>query len=153
MFYAEIHDGLQKWRGSHFCEKLPVDYADTLWVKNFIEIAQSRTVSKINALLHFMQKFKMAAKSDGKVIFGESRLIYPVRLKFCRNRSISHRFLDKCAFALYAEIQDGHQKWQESNFWEKLPVDSTYTKQVKIFVEIALSCTVSEILKIFHFKR
>ena len=35
-------------------------------------------------------------------------------------------------FAFYAEIQNGHQKWQES-------------PRVKNFVEIALSCSISEI--------
>ena len=40
--------------------------------------------------------------------------------KFCRNLSISHRFQDECAFALYAKIQDGCQKWQESDFCEKV---------------------------------
>ena len=44
-----------------FCENSPVDSADTLWVQNFVEIALSRTISEINALLHFTQKFKMAA--------------------------------------------------------------------------------------------
>ena len=32
-----------------FCEMLPVDSADTLGVKNFVEIALSRSVSEINA--------------------------------------------------------------------------------------------------------
>ena len=27
------------------------------------------------------------------------------------------------AFCIYAEIQDGRQKWQESDFCEKSPVD------------------------------
>ena len=45
-FYIEIQDGRQK---SDFCEMSPVHSADTLWVKNFIKIALSRTVSKINA--------------------------------------------------------------------------------------------------------
>ena len=27
-------------------------------------------------------------------------------------------------FASYTEIQNGHQKWQENDFWEKSPVDS-----------------------------
>ena len=31
--------------------------------------------------------------------------------KFQRNRSIMHHFRDKCVFAFYTEIQDGHQKW------------------------------------------
>ena len=30
--------------------------------------------------------------------------------KFQRNRSISHRFGEKCVFAFYAEIQDGRKK-------------------------------------------
>ena len=29
---------------------------------------------------------------------------------------ISHRFQDECAYALYAEIQEGCQKWRESDF-------------------------------------
>ena len=53
--------------------KSPVDSADTLWFKNFVEIALSRTVSKIHVFLHFTQKFKMAAQNGGKSIFGESR--------------------------------------------------------------------------------
>ena len=67
--YEEIQDGRQKWRESNFCEKSPVAYADTLRVKNFVEISLSRTVSKINALLCFIQKFKMAAKNGRKAIF------------------------------------------------------------------------------------
>ena len=35
---------------------------------------------------------------------------YPVGQKFCQNRSISHRYQDKCVFVFYAEIQDGRQK-------------------------------------------
>ena len=56
-FNAEILDGRQKWREKDFCEKLPVDSADTLWVKIFVEIALSHSISKINAFLHLTQKF------------------------------------------------------------------------------------------------
>ena len=42
-------------------------------IKNFVEITLSRSVSEINTVLHFMQKFKMAAKSGGKTIFDKSR--------------------------------------------------------------------------------
>ena len=59
--------------------------------------------------------------------------------------TMSHCFPDKCIFAFYEEIQDGRQKWQENDFWEKSPVDSTDTLEVKNFVKIALSCIVSEI--------
>ena len=52
-----------------FWEKSPVDSADTLGVKHFIEITLSRTVIEINAFLPFTQKFKLAAKNGGKMIF------------------------------------------------------------------------------------
>ena len=52
---AEIQDGRQKWRENDFCKKLPVDSADTLWVKIFVEIALSRSVSEINAYLRFQR--------------------------------------------------------------------------------------------------
>ena len=69
MFYAEIQDGRQKWQENDFCEKSPVYSAEILWVKNFVEIALSRSVSKINMFLHFTQKFKMAAKIGEETIF------------------------------------------------------------------------------------
>ena len=55
-----------------FGEIMPVDSADTLWVKNFVEIALSRSVSDINTFLHFMQKLEMASKSGRKTIFEKS---------------------------------------------------------------------------------
>ena len=58
-----------KMAGKQFCEKSPVDPVVTLRVKNFIEIALSRMVSQINVFLRSMQKFKMATKNGGKVIF------------------------------------------------------------------------------------
>ena len=36
-----------------FCKKSPVDSGDTLWVKNFVEISLSCSVSKINAFFLF----------------------------------------------------------------------------------------------------
>ena len=53
-----------------FWEKSPVDSANSLWVKNFVEIAIPRSVSEINAF--------------------------------------------------YIEIQDGRQKWQKKDFWQKV---------------------------------
>ena len=55
-------------------------------------------------------------------------------------------------FCILHKIQDGHQKWRESDFGEKLPVHSIDTLWVKNFVEIPLSRTVSEILQIFNFQ-
>ena len=74
--------------------------------------------------------------------------------KFCQNHSARHRFQDKCVFAFCAEIQDSRpKKLRENDFWEKSPVDCGDTLWVKHFVEIALSRTISEILRIFHFQR
>ena len=47
-------------------------------------------------------------------------------------------------------MQDDCEKWRETDLCEKSPVDSALG--VKKFVKIALSFTVSEILKIFHFQ-
>ena len=71
--------------------------------------------------------------------------------KFCQNRSIS----------LYSEINvllHFTQKFKvvaksggDSDFCLKLSVDSSYTLRAKNFVEIALSCTVSEVsVFMFH---
>ena len=46
--------------GKMVLEKLSVDSAPTLSVKNLVKI--TLTVYKLNAFLHFTQKFKMAAK-------------------------------------------------------------------------------------------
>ena len=54
--------------GNQFLGKI----VDTLWVKNFVEIALSRTLSEINVLLGFTQKFKMATKKMGKNDFWET---------------------------------------------------------------------------------
>ena len=47
--------------------------------------------------------------------------------------------------AFYAEIQNGHQKWWENDFWEKSPVDPADNLRVTNFMEIALSGSISEI--------
>ena len=52
-------------------EKSPAEPANTVQVKNFVEIDLSCTISKTNALLRFTQKFKMAAKNVGKAIWEE----------------------------------------------------------------------------------
>ena len=57
--------------GTRFFGKSPVDSADTLRVKNFIEITLSHSVSKINGFLCYMQKLKMAAEVAGKRFLGK----------------------------------------------------------------------------------
>ena len=101
VFNTEIKDSRQKWRENvfFFCEIMPVDSADTLRVKNFVEIALSRSVSEINMFLHFTQKFKVAGRQFLRKV--ASRLYkYPAVQKFRRNRSISLRFRDKQVFCV-----------------------------------------------------
>ena len=69
LFYEKIP---YSWEND-FWGKSPVESADTLWVKNLVEIALSCSVSEINPFLCITQKFKMATKSGGKTIFGKSR--------------------------------------------------------------------------------
>ena len=127
---------------------MPVDSADTLRIKNFIEIALSHSVSEINLFLHLTQKFKMATKSHRKQFLrkvANTLCRYLADQKFHRNHSISLCFRDKLVFAFNTEIQDGHQKSQKNNFCEKSPIHSADTLQIKNFVKIVLSCSVSEI--------
>ena len=60
-------------------------------------------------------------------------------------------FLEKVPDDSYAEIQDGHQKWQEKDCWQKVPDDYAFIPQVENFVEITLSCAVSEDKCVFVF--
>ena len=122
----------------------------------FVEIALSCTVIEVTTFLPFAQKFKMAIKNGGKTIFG--KICQQTLRRVCGSKISSKslyltrlsRYMRFCIF--YAEIQDGCQKWWENNFWEKTLVDYIDTLRVKNFVEITLSCTVSETLKIFHFQ-
>ena len=98
-------------------QKIATKLCRYLRVKNIVEITLSRSVSKINGFLCLTQKFKMAAKSGRKTIFGKSRQVtlqIPCRSKIA---CISLHFRDKRVFAFYAEIQDGRQKWPEKLFW------------------------------------
>ena len=94
----------------------------------------------VKCVLHFTQKFKMATKKWRESDFCKMSPVlckYPADPKFCRNRSISHCFQDKCAFVLYAEIQDGWPKVAGNDFCEKSPVDSEDTPWVQNVVKIA----------------
>ena len=108
-----------------------------------IQDGSQNLVPKINAFLHFMQKFKMATKNGGKAIFVKCHkhtLQIPCGLKISsKSRTVSK------INAFYAKIQDGCQKWRDSDFCEKPPVDSADNLQVRNFVEITLSRTVSQI--------
>ena len=80
----------KKCRESDFCKMSPVHSADTLWVQNFVEIALSHTISEMNVLLRFTQKFNMDVYSpvDSAYILWDK--------KFRQNHSIMLRVRDKC---------------------------------------------------------
>ena len=80
MFYAETQDGRQKWRENDFCQMLPVDSTDTIWVKNFVEITLSRSISKINAFFAFNAKMQDAFSALRKIVTFSKLLI---SLSFC----------------------------------------------------------------------
>ena len=74
-------------------------FLDTLWVKNFDEIALSLTVKEIEANLCFAIFCKNSKIQNGRHFWGGENfwkiakitiLIQPVGQKFRRNRSISH---------------------------------------------------------------
>ena len=46
-----------------------------------------------------------------------------------------------CVFAFYAEFQDGHQKWQENNFWQKVPDDCIHPVGQKISLKMLYLAT------------
>ena len=97
--YTYIFCRISRWppkmAGKRLWRTVADDSVYTLWVKNFVRIALSGTVSKIHTL--------------------------------------------------FAEFQDGHQKWHESDFWQTVADDSVYTMGVKNFIGIAPSGTVSKI--------
>ena len=56
-----------------FAKKMPVDSADTLRIKNFVEIALSRSVSKINMFFCFKQEIQDGRHKWWETIFAKSR--------------------------------------------------------------------------------
>ena len=49
----KLNMAAKKWWGNDFWQNIADDTVYTLLVKNFIEMAVSRTVSEINTFLHF----------------------------------------------------------------------------------------------------
>ena len=84
MFYAEIKDDHKEWHANNFWEKSPDDSADIRLIKNFIEIAPSRNVSKINAFL-----------ISGKSGHMTADILW---VKNFAKITIPHRFQSKCDF-------------------------------------------------------
>ena len=67
---AKIQDGRQNWRGKRFLRKVAsrlCRYPAGQKLRQKLHL--SRFNSKINTFLHFIQKFKMAAKSGREKVF------------------------------------------------------------------------------------
>ena len=107
----------------------------------------------------FMQKVnlpaKLATRNGDKKIFGKNcqlTLWIPLEVKIFTEITLFHIVSKiKCILAFYAEVQDGHQKWRENNFWKEIPDDFADNLEVKNLVEITLSCTISQINAFLHF--
>ena len=97
---SKIQNGRHFWGGENILKIAKITISlDTLWVENFDEIALSRTVKEIEANLCFAIFGKNSKIQNGRHFWGGENILkiakiallrYPVRLKFCRNRSISH---------------------------------------------------------------
>ena len=96
---SKIQNGRHFWGGENFLKIERLHSLDTLWVENFDEIALSRTVKEIEANLCFAIFGKNSKIQNGRHFWGGENFLkiakiaflrYPVRRKFCRNRSISH---------------------------------------------------------------
>ena len=96
---SKIQNGRHFWGGENFLQIEILHSLDTLWVENFDEIALSRTVKEIEANLCFAIFGKNSKIQNGRHFWGGENFLkiakiaflrYPVRRKFCQNRSISH---------------------------------------------------------------
>ena len=128
----------------------------TLWVKNSVEIALSLTVSEILRFFHFSQKFKMAAKSGENWNFSILYRIlsyYPTGQKFCPNRSISYGFWYIKIFFVFRKNSRWLPKVAKIEIFKFCTEYFSTTLWVKNSVQIALSLTVSEILRFFRFSQ
>ena len=129
-------------RKTSFGKKRLVDSGDTLWVKNFIEIALSYIVSEINAFLHLHRNQRWPPKKAGKRFWGKGARDHADTLWFQNFVEIT---LPRTVYKINAFLHFTQKfkmatknLWQENYFWENLPVHSADNLWVKNFVEIAL---------------
>ena len=96
---SKNQNGRHFWGGENFFKLQRVHSLDTLWVENFDEIALSRTVKEIEAILCFAIFGQNSKFQNGRHFWGGENFLkiakitllrYPVGRKFRRNCSISH---------------------------------------------------------------
>ena len=82
-------------REKYFENWARVCYLDTLWVKNFVEIALSCTIFDISAILSFASLAKKCENSKWPpFLVREKYFVSWAVYVACRNRSIWHGFKD-----------------------------------------------------------
>ena len=80
-------------------------------------IKNVNSFKKINAVLSFLHKFKMATKNGGKTIFWEKLPVDSADTLGVKNFvEITLSWTISKINAFYADIQDDLQKWQENDF-------------------------------------
>ena len=135
-FYTKIQGSCQKWRETNFWGNSCRGLCGYPGGQEFPSKSLYLTFSKINIFLHITQKFNMPSKWRENNF--SKKLQVTLHMPF-GPKILSNRFQDKYIFAFYPEIQDGHQKWRENDFWQTVADDSVYTLRVKKFIGVALA--------------
>ena len=147
MFNVDIQDGHKKWQENDFCKTTLVDFADSLWIKNFVVITLSHSVFKINGIFN-TEIHDGCEKWQENDFWEKSEVDSPATLwvtnfvEITLSRSVS----EINAFLCLTQKFKMATKSGEKIFFEKIsPVESPASLWVKNLVKIALCGSVSEI--------
>ena len=143
-------NGRHFWREENF---LSLYYSDTLWVKNFDEIALSLIVKEIEANLCFCIFGENLKNQNGRHVWREEIFwglyyLYTLWVKNFEEIALSltvkeiEAKLCFCIFGENSKNQNGRHFWREEIFWGLYYLNTLW---VKNFDEIALSLTFKEI--------
>ena len=116
-------------------------------VKNFDEIILTHTISEKKAFCILRRNSRWSPKWWESDFWEKSpaQSAYILGVKKYSEIALSHTISKMNAFLCFMQtFKYGSKNGEKMNFWETLPLH---------FFEIALSCTISEIFKIFHFHR
>ena len=120
-----------------------------LGAENSVEIAPSPIISVINV---FLQKFKIADKNGGKMMFSkkcQTTLRIPWGSKISTKKPLSHTISKINVFV--QKFKMSAKNGVKNNFWQKQADGSMNTLWFKNFVEMALPCTVSKMHAFLHY--
>ena len=145
--------------GKFFWKFQRVPSLHTLWVENFDEIALSRTVKEIEAILCFDIFAKNSKIQNGRHFwegenFWKLKRVHSLDTLWVENfdeitLSCTVKEIEAIlCFAIFGKnlkIQNGRHFWGGEIFWKLKRIHSWYTLWVENFDEIALSRTVKEI--------